>query len=306
MTNPTPRPDLSTIIVTYNSSQVIGACLQSIIAQTGVAQEIWVVDNGSQDETLALVGQYPQVRVLSGHGNVGFAQGNNLGFAQAHGRYFFMLNPDTEVRAGALQQLVSFADAHPSAGMVAPKLCNPDGTLQHNTFRFPNYAQAFFGFFERFVPLDDPRNGRYLPQDYAQARPAEHILGAAVLIRREVWEALGGMDAHFKLYFEETDWCYRVKQAGWQLLFTPHAEVMHIGAHSTHKNPERASTLFYQSQGYFYRKNYGGWVYAGLKAIQVLGVSYWTARTVWGFLRKRVDSATLQKRLSSYRHILGS
>lgn len=295
--------ELSVIIVTYNSGQVLRACLESLIHQP-IDAEILIVDNGSHDDTLAIVADYPQVRLLSGHGNVGFAQGNNLGFATASGRYFLMLNPDTEVFPSTLQALVEFADSHPQAGMVAPHLVNPDGSLQHNTFRFPNYAQAFYGFFERLVTLDDPRNGRYLPQDYARPRQTEHILGAALLLRREVWQELGGMDARFALYFEETDWCYRVHKAGWQLWYTPSATIMHIGGHSTSKQPERATMLFYNSQAYYYRKNYGLLSFLGLKMIQLLGVGYWLARTLWGFARRRVDGRTLRLRLQSYWSIL--
>lgn len=300
------QPDISIIIVTYNSAEVIAPCLESIAAnRDGLAVETLVVDNGSTDDTTGIVTtQFPWATLIVGHGNVGFAGGNNLGFAQALGRYLFMLNPDTEVRPGALAALLTYGEAHPTVGMIAPRVVYPDDRLQHNTFRFPDAAQAFYGYFEKLVPLDSPKNGRYLPADYAVERDAEHILGAAVFIRRKVYDTLGGMDEGFALYFEETDWCYRAKAAGWGIRYTPNATIMHIGAHSTSKNPERSSVLFARSRARFWRKHYGwhGWLL--LKAISAVGLAWWQVRTLWGLLRRRIDLTTFRRRQWSYWHIL--
>ena len=189
-------PALSIIIVTYNSAEVIEDCLRSIPqgwladCSDGVCKpadtsncdgsevETIVVDNGSTDDTVKIVTEkFKWAKVLSGQGNLMFSGGNNYGFKHAAAPFMFMLNPDTIVQAGALKKLVEFAQAHPEAGMIAPHTINPDGSLQHNTFRFPDLKQAFFGFFEMLVPMDSPLNGRYLPEDYRLARTAEHILG---------------------------------------------------------------------------------------------------------------------------------
>lgn len=298
--------DISIVIVTYNSAAVIGPCLTSLFATQGdLALEIIIVDNGSTDDTLTLLQRdFPTVTLLTGHGNVGFARGNNLGFQASHGRYLFMLNPDTEVYPGALHTLLAYADTHPTVGMLAPHMVYPDGTLQHNTFHFPDLAQAFYGFFERLVPLDSPKNGRYLPEDYTRERPVEHILGAAVFIRRELYEQLGGMDPAYPLYFEETDWCFRAHRAGWQLRYIPTATVMHIGAHSTTRDPERSSVLFARSRARFYRKSYGLPGYLALKVITLLGLTYWQARTLAGLFRRRITWPTFTRRQWSYWHIL--
>ncbi len=297
--------DISVIIVTYNSASVINACLASLAAERdSSAMEVLVIDNGSTDTTLQIVRSYDWATLLTGHGNVGFAKGNNIGFAKAAGRYLFMLNPDTEVRAGALAGLVSFADANPKAGMIAPHVVNPDDTLQHNTFRFPSIKQAFYGFFNKFVDLDSEDNGRWPASAYQETRPAEHILGAALLLRREVWETLGGMDERYALYFEETDWCYRVAKAGWEIWYTPSATIMHIGGHSTSKNPERSSTLFARSQAYYYRKNYGWATFILLKLITVAGLAYWSLRTLKDVVRRRIDGAVFKRRVASYWNIL--
>ena len=248
--------------------------------------------------------KFKWAKVLSGHGNLMFSGGNNYGFKHAAAPFMFMLNPDTIVQAGALKKLVEFAQAHPEAGMIAPHTINPDGSLQHNTFHFPDLKQAFFGFFEMLVPMDSPLNGRYLPEDYRRARTAEHILGATVFVRRELYEQMGGIDEKFELYFEETDWCYRAKKAGWKILYTPDATIVHLGAHSTSKNPELSSVRFYRAQSYFYRKNYGMFKYIALKIITVVGLKFWLARTLKGYITKKIDAEKLKARAWSYWEIL--
>lgn len=305
-------PSLSIVIVTYNSAVVIADCLASIPAGwSGSAShppaevETIVVDNASSDGTPALIrAQFPWVTLLADHGNLLFAGGNNYGFKQARAPLLLMLNPDTVIHPGALQALVEFADAHPQAGMIAPRLVNPDGSLQHNTFHFPSLRQAVYGFFEKLAPIDSPQNGRYFPAEYEQVHAVEHILGAALLIRRELYEQLPGMDEKFGIYFEETDWCYRARRAGWQLLYTPSATITHLGAHSTSQNPEKSSAQFYKSQAYFYRKNYGWLRYMLLKLITVFGLAYWLVRSFYGRLRGRLSGEKLRLRLWSYGQIL--
>lgn len=320
-------PALSIVIVTYNSATVIRDCLATIpggwSGQPGDQQpatndqlptlvlrppsevETIVVDNGSTDGTPEIIArEFPWVRLFAGHGNLLFAGGNNFGFRQATAPLIFMLNPDTVVHPGALARLAVFANQHPEAGMIAPRVVNPDGTLQHNTFRFPSLQTAFYGFFEMLTPVDSPQNGRYLPDDYRRVREVEHILGATLLFRRALYEQLPGMDEKFGIYFEETDWCYRARRAGWKLLYTPEATITHLGAHSTSKDPERFSAQFYRSQSYFYRKNYGLLPYAALKAITVVGLLFWLARTLKGRLTGKIDDAKLQRRLGSYWEIL--
>jgi len=299
-------PVLSIVIVTFNSAAVIGECLRSIEReQTSNIFETIVVDNGSTDGTPDLVrSEFPWVNLLADHGNLLFAGGNNYGFKQATSSLIFMLNPDTVIHPGALHHLVAFANAHPQAGMIAPHLVNPDGSLQHNTFRFPDLQQALYGFFERLAPIDSPQNGRYPSADYERVRAVEHILGAALLFRRDLYDRLPGMDEKFGIYFEETDWCYRARQAGWQLLYTPEATITHLGAHSTSRNPEQSSAQFYKSQSYFYRKNYGLLKYLALKILTVFGLLYWLARSLVGRLRGRIDDQKFRLRLWSYGQIL--
>ena len=307
---PPPKDDgyplISIVIVTYNSDEVIAPCLHSIKHDThGLQVQTIVVDNDSQDTTPEMITQqFPWVQLISGHRNLGFAAANNLGFRSSRGSYLFMLNPDTTVFPGALKALTDFAKQHTSAGMIAPRLVNPDGSLQHSTFCFPDLRQAFFGFFDKLVPINSHKNGRYSSEAYAHPRKVDHIIGAAIFLRRDVWRQTGGMDENYDLYFEETDWCFRAKSLGWQLMYTPDATIMHLGGHTTRKDPEASSVLFARSQAYFYRKNYGWPSYVGLKAITIVGLTYWLTRSIHSLLRRRVSATTFRKQLRSYGNIL--
>lgn len=292
-------PELSVVIVTYNSAETIEACLESI-AIGGAEAEIVVVDNASADGTAALVAKrFPDVHLIANRSNLGFGRGVNLGWRETNAPFALLLNPDTVVRPGATRALLEFARAHPRAALVGPRILNADGSLQHSCFRFPSLRMVVTGFFG-LVPLDDPRNGRYRVEEYERPHPVEHLLGACLLVRRAAADEVGLMDESFYMYFEETDLCYRTRAAGWENWYTPSTTVVHQGAHSTSREPERMSAAFYRSQARFYRKHYDPRRLLAFKALSVLGVGYWTARTARGVLRRRVSAETFRRRLASY------
>ena len=267
--------------------------------------ETLVIDNASTDDTSDFVRrQFHWVHLIEGHGNIGFAAANNLGFEAARGRHFFVLNPDTEIRPGALQVMFDYAEAHPHIGMIAPRVINMDGSLQHSTFRFPDFRQAVYGFFEKLVPIDSVENGRYPPEIYSNERGVDHILGAALFVQRSLWEQIGGMDERYVLYFEETDWCYRARQAGWKLRYIPTATIMHSGAHTTSATPERSSVLFARSQARFYLQNLGLVNYLTLKMISFFGLAYWLTRSSTSLLRGRITTGHFIRRVHSYWQIM--
>ena len=297
--------DLSIVIVSYNVKDYLLACLRSIYAQAAeVALEVIVVDNASSDGTVEAVRDaFPQVQLLANRENLGFARGNNLGLRASGGRYVLFLNPDTEVGEGALAGLVRLAEAHPEAAAFTCRLLNPDGSLQHSCFHFPNLRMAFYGFFP-LVPMDSPANGRYPAEQYERLFQPEHVLGACLMFRRRVLEELGGWDERFFMYFEETDLCYRLWRAGHVILYTPEVSIVHYGGRSTAPLPEKMSVAFYRSQSYFYRKHYSPWAFLALKGIVLGGLLFWTARTCRGFLRRRIGGAQFLARLASYGRIL--
>ncbi len=213
------------------------------------------------------------------------------------------LNPDTEVTEGVLSGLLQFADSHKDASAFTCRLLNSNGTLQQSCFHFPNLRMAVFGFFP-VVPMDAVINGRYPPEYYDRVFGPEHVLGACLMVTRDALEKVGRWDEKFFMYFEETDLCYRLTQAGYTTLYTPEISVIHHGERSTSTEHEKMSVEFYRSQAYFYRKHYGVGRVIALKAIVVLGLAFWAARSCVSFMRRRIAWTLLQTRLSNYSRIL--
>jgi hypothetical protein len=220
--------EVTAIVVTYNAAPWIEHSLESV---RGTQAELIVVDNGSTDGTVELVRErFPEARLVE-HENRGFGAGNNAGMRLGSGRYFLLLNPDAWLTGDALEQLVAFADAHPEAGVVGPKLLNPDGTLQRSVRGYPTpwrIATEYF-FLRKLAPRSRLLNAFFgAGFDHESVRTAEFLPGACLLVRREAVDSIGGFDEDFFLMSEEVDWCYRFRQAGWDVLFYPGAEVVHV------------------------------------------------------------------------------
>jgi N-acetylglucosaminyl-diphospho-decaprenol L-rhamnosyltransferase len=299
------RPDLSVVVVSFNSSRELGPCLQSVLAASdGLEIELFVVDNASCDGSVAMVAErFPGATVVANRENIGFGQANNRAFERARGKYLLVLNPDTVVERDALRELVRLADANPNVGAIGPRLEYPDGSFQHSAFKFPGFRQAFFGFFD-VIPIDSSLNGRFPPERYQRPFRAEHLLGACLLLRREALDRVGWFDPGYFMYFEETDLCARLHEAGWLNLYTPSARVTHVQGTTTSADPERMSVEFHRSQARFYRRHRGAIGYALLKLIVWPGVGYRLARSVKAYLRGRIDRPLLLTRLAGYWKIL--
>jgi GT2 family glycosyltransferase len=209
-----PAVDVSVIIVTYNSADCIAACVGSVLAQTGVSLEVIVVDNASADATLARLEGLP-CRILSSGENLGFGRGNNLGFASSSGRYIYLLNPDAQLVGGAaLAELCRRMDDHPRWGMAGTRILAADGHAESE-------------------PATDYPGSRHVRRDFSKLPGAiAWIMGASMLIRRELYERLGGFDPAFFLYSEETDFCLRVRELGFEIGYVPEVAVSHIGGAS--------------------------------------------------------------------------
>lgn len=270
-------PDLSIIIVSWNVADLLAACLDSILAGSvvvagtaagGAAQaltaEIIVIDSGSSDHTVALLREhYPQVQLLAQSENVGFTRGNNIGLAAASGRFVLLLNPDTAVIGDALPQMVAYLDAHPNVGIVGPHTLNTDGSTQSTRRRFPTRALAFFEstWLQPFAPRG------MLERFYISAVPDETVLevdwvqGSALMLRRGVYEQIGGLDEAYVMYSEELDWCRRARAAGWRVVYLGTAQITHHGGKSTEQVRARAHIYFQQSKLRYFRK-YHGWGFA--------------------------------------------
>jgi len=223
--------DVSVVVVTYDALPWIERCLESVRSVPTV-----VVDNGSSDGTTALVRErFPDVDVIETK-NRGLAAGWNLGIQAAENRYVLLLNADAWLVGDSLERLVAFADDRPRAAVLGPRLSNPDGTLQRSVRGFPTpwrLATEYF-FLRKLAPRSSVLNGFYAGGfDHDEEREVEVVMGACMLLRREAIDQVGPADEDFFLFSEETDWCFRFRQAGWQVVFFPGAECVHVrgGSH---------------------------------------------------------------------------
>ena len=254
------RPDLSVIILTYNTRDLTRACVQSVLADAAASQyvvEIIVVDNASTDGTAALLREeFAGVRVIVNDTNLGFACGNNVGLEAARGRYLFLLNSDTKVRAGALAALIEFMDDHADAGACGPMLLNEDGSLQPSGRALPSVWSVFVGM-TRLYRLWKRDFYAQRGRDYGRVARVGEVSGAALLVRREVYRHVGGLDPHIFAYYEDVDWCKRIGDAGHSIYYVPTAKVMHRWRGSSRAVSELAYRSGQDSQRYYFAKHHG-------------------------------------------------
>ena len=221
-------------MVTFNALPWVEQALESVRGH-----ETIVVDNGSTDGTVELVReQFPEARLIQQE-NKGLGGGSNAGMRVATGDWFLLLNSDAWATEGALERLVAFGEAHPDAAVVGPKLRFPDGRLQRSVRGFPTLWRLAteYLFLRKLAPRSRALNAFYGNGfDYDRPLEAEFLMGAVLLVRREAADTVGLFDEDFFMFSEETDWCYRFRQAGWNVLFTPDAEFVHVGGASTRQN----------------------------------------------------------------------
>ena len=291
-------PDLSVLIVTWNSARFIGPCLAALKANRRLPLECLLVDNASSDDNVKIVRRdYPWVEVLEPGHNLGFAAANNLALRRARGRCLLLLNPDTEVQPGALDALMTLLDRRPAAGAVGARLLNSDGSLQFSTYRLPTAGTLAWEYFLRDLRRpDDPRAGRYAAADYAIERPVEGLLGACLMLRRQAVEQVGLLDERFVMYCEEVDWCIRLRRAGWELWYSPAAQVLHHSGQSAKLASARSFLLLQRSRFRLYSKWYSPWQRLLLESITRAGMLYqltfWLKqclrhRLIWNECRER-------------------
>jgi GT2 family glycosyltransferase len=283
--------DLSVVILSWNVRDLLRQCLQSVFSSQPSAlgddkpttqhypwsTEVIVVDNASSDGSVEMVrAEFPEVRLIVNTINRGYAGGNNDGIAAATGRYVMILNPDTQVVGDALSTLVAHADLHPEAGVIGPQLLNPDGSVQPSRRRFPTLTTGLF----ESTWLQPVASRRVLRDYYMQDRSdsetqqVDWVIGACLLVRRDVIQQVGGLDEGFFMYSEELDWCRRIKQAGWKVMYLPDAKVIHHMGKSSDQVVAQRHIYFQTSKVRYFRKHHGPWA-AGLVRIVLLALYLW-------------------------------
>jgi len=223
-------PDVAAVVVTYNALPYVERTLESL-----ERHETIVVDHGSTDGTLELVrSRFPRVKLVEQE-NRGLAAGWNRGVRETSPPYVLALNADAWLVDDAADRLAAFAERHPRAGFVAPRLLNPDGTLQPSVRAFPTpwRLATEYLFLRKLAPRSRALNAFYgAGFRHDEMREIDFAKAAGFLLRRAAFDEVGPFDEEFFLFSEETDWCYRLREAGWQSFFYPGAEVVHVGGAS--------------------------------------------------------------------------
>ena len=250
--------NLSVIIVNWNTRDLLLQCLESVYQSVcGKEIEVFVVDNGSIDGSLSVARErFPETRFIENRKNLGFAKANNQALGLSSGDYILLLNPDTLVKNGAIEKLLAFMEAHPGAGGAGAQLLNSGGTRQNSIANFPSLATELIP--KRLLRWLFPKAFPGKEKKYSEPIEVDSVIGACMILRREVIEQVGGLDEDYFLFMEETDWCYRMRKAGWKIYHIPQAEVYHFQGKSVEVKKMKAKVEYYRSRYLFFKKHKGG------------------------------------------------
>jgi len=298
--------DIAVVIVTYKSAQLTINSLASIVperATRGLRIRVVVVDNASGDaDTVARAIDENRwsswVTLLAAPTNGGFAYGNNLGIERAYQDgppdYVYLLNPDTEVRPGAIGSLVQFLQAHSDVAIAGSSIENPDGSLWPIAFRFPTLLSEVSGGLELGLVTRLLRRWEVARRMSSTPEPVDWICGASMMIRPALLAAIGGFDENYFLYFEETDFCFRAMQAGYSTWYVPASRIMHIVGQSTkvterHVRPRRLPAYWFESRRRYFAVTYGVGRAMAIDVVALLSQSLgWLKRIALGRRRTTV------------------
>lgn len=257
----TVPPKLSIIIVNFNQKELTLACLGSIIKnQPAFSYEVIVVDNGSSDGSIEAISKiFPEVMILSLSENAGFGRANNLGVQKCSGELLLFLNNDTRVVNNVLSEMVNFLETQPQAAAGGAALTDGSGQPDIATGSFPGFRTEFFA----SLGLDklfkkNPFFSTYYLNFLSLKQPLEVdlISGADLIIRRAVFEKIGGFDENFFFYYEDIDLCLRLKKAGYKIFYLPKAKIIHQRGSTIGSISEQKFLEWRRSRLYFYKKNY--------------------------------------------------
>jgi N-acetylglucosaminyl-diphospho-decaprenol L-rhamnosyltransferase len=306
--NPTSSPnapDVSVVVVSYNTGHLFDRLFNALEpAKTSLSVEVIVIDNASTDDSVVILEErYSFVKLIKNGTNVGFGRANNQALPLARGRYILLLNTDAFVAPDTLEQTVTFMNAHPKCGVMGVKLVGTDGTLQPSCRYFPTPWNVFLQrtglsrFFPKIRLVDD------MSWDHASIRQCDWVPGCYYLVRSEVIRQVGLFDPRFFLYYEEVDHCRAVRDAGWQVIYYPFTEVVHIGGESAKtsnaltKIGRQISPLQIESELLYFRKYYG---FPGLFAGVVLSIS----SNILSALKSLVGRLDTQEAMEALRNTL--
>jgi hypothetical protein len=277
-------------------------CLRSIYddPQSG-GWEVVVVDNNSDDQTAEMVRSgFPQARLVVNPTNAGFAAGNNRAMEIARGELLLLLNPDTRVEPGALGRMIDFLEADPEVGAVGPKLLSADGSVQLSCGIRPSLRTELVNKMLLHNLFPFYKLGRW---HHREIRAVDWVMGACFLVRRRVVEEVGGLDPAIFMYYEDLDWCLRIRDCGWRICYFPFSCIHHLRGESTRQNLRKMLVVSQRSLYFLFAKHFGSGPLAILRLLTLIEMAlrtlFWLPYTVCSNGRRKEG----QQRLLAYRDI---
>lgn len=289
------RMDISFIIVNYNARELLFSCIKSIYETvTKISFEVILVDNGSSDGSLEMVqDKFPDVTPVRNNENRGFASANNQALDLMRGRYALLLNTDTVLTANAVPELLSFMESHPEAAIACGQLLNADGTRQNSIAGFPDVLSLL---------LNTPVLEYLFPRQYPSKRydikvPVEidSGIGACLIVRKQAIEKVGKLDERYFFFFEETDWAFQMRKAGWKIYHVPTAFIYHLQG-KTIGDGFNSRREFYRSRYRYFRKWHGRFRSALISVIIFVRlVINWISMTIVNIISLGVSRSARRK-----------
>jgi len=293
--------DLSIVIINWNTRELLKDCLAAVVRTVhDLTYEIIVVDNASADGSVAMLKEcFPRVRIIANNENRGFGAANNQAFQIMEGKYALLLNTDTVLTENAVRDLFSFMESRPEAGISCGQLLNRDGSKQNSIAAFPTLLTLLtnMSLLEYLLP------GKYPSKRYPHNQPVivDSGVGACLMVRKAAMDAVGWFDERYFFFFEETDWAYRMRLAGWKVFHVPTARIYHLQGQSI--GPDIRSRIeFYRSRYQFFEKWYSpayyvlvrlvifgrltvNWVLTALTVVLTLGFIRGSRDKLWVYSR---------------------
>jgi GT2 family glycosyltransferase len=243
--------------VSWNSKEYLLPCIASIFETTKrIPTEVIVIDNHSSDGSGPEVKKtFPGVHLILNEKNSGFARATNQGLKESQGRYVLLLNPDTRMKEGAIERLLSFMETHSKVGVSGGQLLNRDGSKQNSIANFPSLATELLN--KSLLRWMFPKKFPGKERNSLEPIEVDSVIGACMIVRRDAMERVGLLDEGYFLFLEETDWCYRMKKTGWKVYHLPQAEAYHYQGQSAEREKKKAKVEYYRSRYHFFKKNRG-------------------------------------------------
>ncbi len=288
----------------WNTRALLLACLESVFSIQGEhGLQVIVVDNGSHDGSVAAIRHaFPAVTVIENGRNLGFARAVNRGLSVAAGPFILLLNSDARITWQSLITYRAFFDAHPKVGVVGGNYLNEDGSRQNSFDNFPTLTTELLN--KSLLRLLFPKKYPSKRKQYTEPLEVESVIGAAMMVRKEAIDSVGMLDEDYFFFIEETDWCLRMRDAGWKIYHLPNAPIYHLQGKSKEKDPGAAWIEYYRSLYLFFRKHRGLTAYWILRIVKLAKLGTNWLLTLAGLGATMGRSSRLRRKFRIYSRLL--